>query len=91
MTDCTTPRADTCTLAHATSRLDSARLSHAQHGTCTHERDKSPEREVRSCLLSHVFHLPDLLPGVQTVQAQGRQWWEAVTFRRLDATQRPAR
>ena len=90
VTDCTTPCADTYTLAHATARLDSARLSHAQHGTCTHERDKSPDREVRSCLLSNVLHLPDLLPGVQPVQARGRQW-EAVTFRRRDATQRPAR
>ena len=25
-----------------------------QHGTCTHERDKSPDREVRSCLHSNV-------------------------------------
>ena len=62
MTDSTTPCADTYTLAHATARLDSARLSHAQHGTCTHERDKSPDREVRSCLLSNVRVRRALLP-----------------------------
>ena len=42
--------------------LLSARLSHAQHGTCTHERDKSPDREVRSCLLSNVRVRRALLP-----------------------------
>ena len=41
-------------LSSLPSFLPSARLSHAQHGTCTHERDKSPDREVRSCLLSNV-------------------------------------